>query len=71
MEYPVILEFLRFALGAERAVRITTTDGQTLLGVPTSVDEHPSALEVYLHPVGDDDTEIALGLSQIARVEFD
>ncbi len=71
MEYPAILEFLRFALGTERAVRITTTDGQIVLGVPTSLDEDPTALEVYLHPVGDDDTEIALGLPQIARVELD
>lgn len=70
MEYQTIVEFLRFALGSERAVRITTTDGQTVLGIPTSLDEHPTALEVYLHPVGDGDTEIALALPRIARVEL-
>ena len=70
MEYQAILEFLRFALGAERAVRITTTDGQTVVGVPTSLDQHPTALEVYLHPVGDCDTEIVLGLTRIELVEL-
>ena len=70
MEYRTIVEFLGFAVGAERAVRITTTDGQTVVGIPNSLDEHPTALEVYLHPIGDDETEIVLSLTRIELVEL-
>lgn len=70
MEYRTIVEFLTFAVGAERAVRITTFDDQIVVGIPTSLDQHPTALEVYLHPIGDDATEIALGLTQIELVEL-
>ena len=70
MEYRAIVEFLTFAVGAERAVRITTFDDQTVVGIPTSLDQHPTALEVYLHPIGDDATEIALGLTRIELVEL-
>ena len=70
MEYPAILELLGYAVGAERPVLITTTDHQTVVGIPTSLDQHPSALEVYLHPIGDDETEIALSLTRIELVEL-
>ena len=70
MEYRTIVEFLTYAVGAERAVRITTIDDQTVVGIPTSLDQHPTALEVYLHPIGDDATEIALGLTRIELVEL-
>jgi hypothetical protein len=49
---------------------ITTTAATEVLGVPTSVDTHPTALEVYLRPVGQDDTEIALSLTAISRVDL-
>ena len=70
MEYQTIVEILGYAVGAERAVRITTTGHQTVVGIPTSLDQHPTALEVYLHPIGDDATEIALGLTRIELVEL-
>ncbi len=70
MEYRAVLEVLGYAVGAELPVRITTTDHQTVLGIPTSLDQHPTALEVYLHPIGDDDTEIVVGLSRIERAEL-
>ena len=37
-------------------------------GIPTSVDTHPTALEVFLRPVGADDTEIAVRLTDIQAV---
>ena len=70
MDYQTIVELLGYAVGAECAVRITTFDDQIVVGIPTSLDRHPTALEVYLHPIGDDATEIALGLTQIELVEL-
>lgn len=70
MEYRTIVELLGYAVGAERAVRITTTDHQSVVGIPTSLDQHPAALELYLRPIGDDDTEIVLGLTSIEAVEL-
>jgi hypothetical protein len=34
------------------------------------VDTHVTAHEVYLRPVGDDDTEIAVSLAAIQEVEL-
>jgi hypothetical protein len=51
-------------------VRIVTTGGQEVVGVPTSVDTHVTAHEVYLQPPGDDSTEIALSLGAIHDVEL-
>jgi hypothetical protein len=51
-------------------VRIVTRDGQEVTGIPTSVDTHVTAHEVYLHPSGDDTTEIALSLGVIRQVEL-
>ncbi len=70
MEYQTIIEMLEHATGHERQVRITTTDEQLVVGVPTSVDRNPDALEVFLHPAGDHDVEIAISLAQIRRVEM-
>lgn len=70
MTYEQIVELLDWAGGQEHPVRITTTAATEVLGVPTSVDTHPTALEVYLRPVGQDDTEIALSLTAISRVEL-
>lgn len=70
MEYAAIVEVLDYATGHEMPVRITTTDEREVVGVPTSVDRDPGALEVFLHPAGDADVEIAISLSQIRRVEI-
>ena len=52
MRYEAIVELLDFATGHERPVRITTTDNREVIGIPTSIDTDPTALEVYLHPAG-------------------
>lgn len=70
MEYRTILEVLGFAAGNQRPVAIRTHDGHRIAGVPTNLDAHPTALEVYLHPAGDEDTEIAISLTAIAEVEL-
>jgi hypothetical protein len=70
MTYEAIVELLDYAGGHDQAVRITTTDDVQVVGVPTSVDTHPTALEVYLRPLGADDTEIAVSLTHIRAVEL-
>jgi len=70
MQYESIVELLSYATGHEQPVRITTLDRREILGVPTSVDGDPGAHEVYLHPVGADDVEIAVSLAQISRVDI-
>lgn len=70
MRYESIVELLGYATGHERQVRITTTDAREVVGIPTSVDPDQGAHEVYLHPVGADDVEIAISLGQIQRVEM-
>ena len=70
MTYEAIVELLDYAGGHDRTVRITTTDDLQLLGIPTSVDTHPTALEVYIRPIGADDTEIAVRLTDIRAVEM-
>ena len=70
MEYEAIVELLGYAGGHEQAVRITTTDDQEVIGVPTTVDTHPTALEVFLRPLGAEDTEIAVRLTHIRAVEM-
>ena len=68
MEYEAIVELLDYAGGHDQVVRIVTTDDQEIVGVPTSVDTHPTALEVFLRPPGSHDTEIAVRLTQIRAV---
>ena len=70
MQYDAIVELLDYAGGHDQPVRITTTGNQQVIGVPTSVDTHPTALEVFLKPVGADDMEIAVRLTDIRLVEF-
>lgn len=70
MTYEEIVATLGYAGSNERLVRITTDGAQEVVGIPTSVDTHITAHEVYLHPVEDDSTEIALSLSAITEVEL-
>jgi hypothetical protein len=70
MTYEQIVSVLGFAGDHERLVRITTTDRRQITGVPTGVDDHVTAHEVFLHPLGDDATEIAMSLGAIREVEL-
>jgi hypothetical protein len=70
MTYDEIVALLAYAGGNEQPVRITTTDRTEVLGVPTSVDTHITAHEVFLRPLGQDDTEIAVSLGAITTVEL-
>jgi len=70
VHYEAIVELLHYAGGHEQVVRITTTDDREVVGIPTTVDTHPTALEVYLRPLGADDTEIAVRLTHIRAVEM-
>ena len=70
MSYEQIVSVLGYASSNELPVRIVTQDGQEVTGVPTSVDTHVTAHEVYLHPLGDDSTEIALSLGVIRQAEL-
>jgi hypothetical protein len=70
MTYDEIVAVLAYAGGNEQPVRITTTDRTEVLGVPTSVDTHITAHEVFLRPLGQDDTEIAVSLGAITTVEL-
>jgi hypothetical protein len=70
MTYEAIVELLDYAGGHGQTVRITTADDHHVLGIPTSVDTHPTSLEVFLRPVGGDDTEIAVRLTEIREVEI-
>ncbi|HEU5358476.1 MAG TPA: hypothetical protein VFU45_05125 [Gemmatimonadales bacterium] len=70
MKYQDILDLLGYANGHDVAVRVTTSDGTEVVGIPTSVDTHVTAHEVYLRPVGNDETEIGLSLGEIVAVEL-
>jgi hypothetical protein len=70
MRYDEIVSLLGYAGGHDQAVRITTTDRLEVVGVPTSVDTHVTAHEVYIRPSGGDETEIAVSLSGIEAVEL-
>lgn len=70
MTYDEIVAVLAYAGGNDQPVRITTRDRSEVLGVPTSVDTHVTAHEVFLRPVDRDDTEIAVSLAAIASVEL-
>ena len=70
MRYDEIVALLGYAGGHDQAVRITTTDRLEVVGVPTSVDTHVTAHEVYLRPSGGDETEIAVSLAGIEAVEL-
>ena len=70
MKYEEILSVLGYAGGHEQLVRITTTDLTEVVGIPTSVDTHITAHEVFLRPLGADETEIAVSLGAIRAVEL-
>lgn len=70
MTYEDIVALLGYAGGHDQAVRITTSDRTEVVGVPTSVDTHVTAHEVYLRPEGGDETEIAVSLAAISTVEL-
>jgi hypothetical protein len=70
MRYENIIALLGYAGGHEQLVRIITTSRIEVVGVPTSVDTHVTAHEVYLRPAGDDETEIAVSLAAIREVEL-
>ncbi len=70
MTYEEIVALLGYAGGHEKAVRIITSDRTEVVGVPTSVDTHVTAHEVFLRPEGSDDTEIAVSLAAILGVEL-
>jgi hypothetical protein len=65
-----IVSMLGWAAHNERTVRITTADRSEVVGVPSSLDTDPGALEVYLRPAGADDTEIVVTLTAITTVEL-
>ncbi len=70
MTYEEIVALLGYAGGHEQTVRITTVDRTEVVGVPTSLDTHVTAHEVFLRPAGSEDTEIAVSLGAIASVEL-
>ena len=70
MTTDAIIEVLSYANGHEAAVRIVLRDGSEVTGVPSSVDLHPTAHEVFLQPSGDDDTEIGISLAAIVSAEM-
>jgi hypothetical protein len=70
MQYDDILSLLGYAGDHEQPVRIVTSERTEIVGVPTSLDTHVTAHEVYLRPGGSDDTEIAISLGAITSVEL-
>lgn len=70
MSYDEIIEVLGFANNNDRAIRVILEDGTEVLGVPSSVDLHVSAHEVFLRPSGNDETEIAISLGAITSAEL-
>lgn len=70
MTADAILEVLGYANGNDRLVRLVLRDGTEVLGTPSSVDTHPTAYEVFLHPAGDDETEIGVAITAIVAAEL-
>ncbi len=70
MTYEQILSVLGYAGDNDHRVLIRTTEKLEVVGVPTSVDPHVAAHEVYLRPAGADETEIAVSLAAIESVEL-
>jgi hypothetical protein len=70
MPIDAILEVLTYANGNACPVRIVLRDGTEVIGTPSSVDTHPTAYEVFLHPTGDADTEIAVSIAAIVSAEM-
>ena len=70
MDYHAVVEALTFALGQERAVTVTLRDGQTVIGTPSMVDTHPTAIEATIIPIDDPDQVITVPLAAIVRVDI-
>lgn len=70
MDTERIIELLGFANGQLLPVRLVLRDGSEVTGVPSSVDTHPTAHEVFLRPAGDDETEIGVSLAAIRSAEL-
>ena len=70
MTTDAIVELLGFAGGNDRPVRIVLRDGTEVIGTPSSVDTHPTAFEVFIHPIGDDETEIGVSIAAIVSAEM-
>ncbi len=70
MTYEEIVALLGYAGGHEQVVRIMTTARTEVVGIPISVDTDVTAHEVYLRPAGNDETEIAVSLAAIEKVEL-
>jgi hypothetical protein len=70
MPYEDVLAMLAWAGDHGRTVRIVTDGPGEVVGVPTSLDDHVTAHEVYLRPAGVDDVEISISLGAIRSVEL-
>lgn len=68
MDYDAVVETLTFALGHERLATLTLRDGQTLVGIPTALDTHPTAFEVTISSADDPDQLLTLSLAAVAEV---
>ena len=70
MHYDDILSLLGYAGDHDQPVRIVTSERTEIVGVPTSLDTHVGAHEVYLRPGGSDETDIAISLGAITSGEL-
>lgn len=70
MDIDGIIEVLRWANGQGFTVRLVLRDQSEVRGVPTTVDLHPTAHEVFLRPERNDDTEIGVSLGDILSAEL-
>lgn len=70
MRYEAITELLAWAGGQDHPVKVTTTSGETLVGIPETLDTHVTALEVYLRPIGEDTSVFSVSLGSIERVDL-
>ena len=70
MEYDEVVSLLGYAGDHDQPVRLILAGNSEVVGVPTSLDTHVAAHEVYLRPLGADDTEIVVSLGDIQQVEL-
>jgi len=70
MNYDEVVSLLGYAGNQEQPVRLILAGNSEVVGVPTSLDTHIAAHEVYLRPLGVEDTEIAVSLGDIQQVEL-
>lgn len=70
MDIDAIVEVLRWANGQGLPVRLILRDESEVRGVPTTVDLHPTAHEVFLRPEHGDETEIGVSFGDITSAEL-